>query len=165
MFDDEPDYQDPVVVTGTQPGVYPDAWELQGLSIGELLFGPGYGDLLVDSPLVLAPVLVQGTDQSGQDDGVDGARVWTETYTDENGNVRERTFVQPEELGFFDIFPDGVVDPSIQLNNVINPNTGFPLSEGDVFGPGYTMMFEGSPGSTGWYGQIFTPLPDQGDGV
>lgn len=81
MFDDEPSIQDPVVVTAPRNSIYPSAWETLGLSPGEYIFGSGYGDLLVDSPLVLDPVLVQGTQSNDTNgDGVENPHVtvgWT----------------------------------------------------------------------------------------
>ena len=58
--EDGPRTLPPVTTTVPRPNNVSQPWRDFGLSVGEYIFGPGYDSLLIDSPLVLDPVLVQG---------------------------------------------------------------------------------------------------------
>ena len=69
--EDPPRVLPPVTTTVPAPKRTSQPWVYMGISPGEYIFGPEYGSLLIDPPMVLDPIQVQG-DPSGMET-IDGS--------------------------------------------------------------------------------------------
>jgi predicted acyl esterase len=99
---------DTVVVRGTrgsENSVYPDAWELRGMSAQELIFGQGSGGLLHQAGIPAEGVV----SDSYSDDEDDDVPEVSNTFDLQNGGTT--TVTGPDANG------DGVVDGYEQLAN------------------------------------------------